>query len=50
MTGPQTKVLQGYGSLGHQHAKPDEAEKHPGKHLHFCLSVLCVFGFCQSIS
>lgn len=30
MTGPQTKVLQGYGSLGHQHAKPDEAEKHPG--------------------
>ena len=30
MTGPETKVLSGYGSLGHQHAKPDDAT-HPGK-------------------
>ena len=30
MTGPETKVLQGYGALALQHAKPDEAGKHPG--------------------
>ena len=30
MTGPQTKVLQGYGALSLQHAKPDEPGKHPG--------------------
>ena len=29
MTGPQTKVLQGYGSLAHQHAKPDDSDHHP---------------------
>ena len=24
MTGKETKVLQGYGALAHQHAKPEE--------------------------
>ncbi|XP_012559008.1 tuftelin-interacting protein 11 isoform X1 [Hydra vulgaris] len=27
MTGPETKVLQGYNAIGHQHAKPGEGEK-----------------------
>jgi len=34
MTGKETKVLQGYGSLAHQHVKPDEDDiKRAGMYL-----------------
>ena len=30
MTGPETKILSGYSSIGQQHAKPEEVGSHPG--------------------
>ena len=41
MTGKETKVLQGYGSLANQHAKPDADDndvKIAGKERYFAFS------------